>query len=335
MIGFSPSEIPIVGPVLGVDEPEERLRAAAREWIWDHYGDERSGKDYFVWKESWHRVPFEVLSKAFTFDELVSLWFHQVLDSEINKHITENLHVIWKVQHSLWKYGGHNYGRFLLMLAGLRRFAIDMPDFQLRLTFTNWINTAAPAVHGREAGRSIYLDAPFGVLLFYKGKHVMTTSFAFARDGIKIAQVQLREKRGNRFLYKLPMSYLDFGIDLVARAYPDEKLWLVTGPSTVEAIRRAYGENAHKLAPEIAERVANLYSQELRDYVRVCGIASVGTSDDWRAFVELRRLFVERDDPPRGHAIGHQNDALGVLHGQTLASSGRFDGVAALCQHTP
>jgi hypothetical protein len=123
----------------------------------------------------------------------------------------------------------------------------------------------------------------------------MTIGLALSEHGILVAQVQLREKRGNRFLYKLPMPYLDFALDLVQRAFPDDALWLVTGDSTVAAVRAAYGKSVDKLLTVTMARVARFYDQALSDYVRTGEVVCCG-SDDGRVFARLSRTWAAREE---------------------------------------
>jgi hypothetical protein len=156
----------------------------------------------------------------------------------------------------------------------------------VRITHTRSINTAAWADHGRD--NPIYLDASFGALVHYRGEHVLTIGFALSAYGILVAQVQLRQKRGNRFLYKLPLPYLDFALDLLQRTFPDDPLYLVTGASTTAAVRAAYGKEAGKLSAETCARVERFYDQPLVDYARTGETIRCG-SDDGRVFARLVR----------------------------------------------
>lgn len=296
MIGIAPEDIPVVR---WVERPTDedatrRLWAAAPEWMQEKYI--YKGEDWFVWKEQWHYVPYEVLAKAFTHDELIRIWYDSFTSSRVDKHLEEHEELIWKVCHTIYCYGGfvRDYDRFIACFECLRRFHVGLPDFDVRVTHTYSINTASYSVHerSRTPGTSLYIDASFGLLLYYKGKHVMTIGFAFSNRGVQIAQVQLREKHGNRFLYKLPMPYLDFAIDLVQRAFPGDDIWLVTGESTVGAIRRAYGKNG-TLPDLTAARIERFYDQGLRDYTRTDKTA--WGPDDRRVFRRLARCVAARE----------------------------------------
>lgn len=288
MIGVDPKSIVPLALVAAVPEAPARFAAVAADWIEDRYGAE-----YFSWHEHGHRAPHDLLAKAFSRDELIRLWHDSIFASKLDDHLEEHDPLIWKVRHALWRYGcSRDYQRFVACHNGLARLAVDLPDFAVRITHTRSINTAAWAAHGRD--KPLYLDASFGVLLYYRGEHAMTIGFAPSEYGILVAQVQLREKRGNRFLYKLPMPYLDFALDLVQRAFPEETLHLVTGTSTTSAIRSAYGKDADKLAAETITRVERFYDQALSSYVRTGETVRCG-SDDGRVFSRLSRSWAAQE----------------------------------------
>lgn len=168
MIGIDPRDIVPLSEIAEVADAPARFAAVAADWIEDRYG-----ADCFAWKDHWHHAPHDLLSRAFTRDELVSLWHDCIFASKLDDHIQEHEALVWKVQHSLWRYGcSRDYGRFVACHNGLCRLSVDLPGFDVRLTHTRYINTAAWAAHGRD--NPIYLDASFGLLLHYRGEHVMT-----------------------------------------------------------------------------------------------------------------------------------------------------------------
>jgi YD repeat-containing protein len=283
MIGVAPPSLVPLSLVGSVADAPDRFAAVAADWIEDHYG-----RNYFTWQEHWHRAPYELLARVFSRGELIRLWHDSVLASRLDDHLQEHEELTWKVQHSLWRYGcTRDYPRFVACHNGLSRLAVDLPGFDVRITHTRSIDTAAWAAHGRD--NPIYLDASFGVLLYYRGKHVMTIGFALSAYGILVAQVQLREKRCNRFLYKLPRPYLDFALDLLQRAFPGDDLYLVTGASTTAGIRAAYGrDGADRLSAETASRIEHFYDQSLQGYART-GETIRCSSDDGRVFARLVR----------------------------------------------
>lgn len=239
-------------------------------------------------------MSFELLTQLFTFDELTRIWFDEsVCDSRLNKHFEEHEPLLWKIQNSCWRYGwDRSYNMFVRTLDAFRRIGNDLPPhFSTTITHTRAFNTAAWSAHvnSYDPKVGIYLDGPFGALLYYKGAHVMTIGFSVSTFGIAIAQVQLRQKHGNRFLYKLGANYLDWALDFMARAFEGETLWIVDGASNVAAIRSAYGKCADKIDEEAMARVRRFYDQPLRDYVRVAHDGRRPGADDGRRFVKLAK----------------------------------------------
>jgi hypothetical protein len=280
MIGIDPASIIPLASTSDVADAPARFAAVAADWIEDRYETDR-----FRWVDQWHYAPYELLARVYSHEELIWLWHSCIFTSALDEHFENEEALVWKVRHSLWRYGGsRDYPRFVACYNGLGRLAIDLPDFAVRITHTRSINTAAWAADGRD--NPIYLDASFGALVYYRGKHVMTIGFAPSEYGILVAQVQLREKRGNRFLYKLPAPYLDFALDMIQRAFPDDSLYLVRGSSTTAAIRAAYGKNGG-LAPETVRRIERFYDREpLQGYVRTREVVH-GGGDDGRMFARL------------------------------------------------
>lgn len=277
MIGIDPKDVRPVSwvPIISNETAERRIRGVelARRWIWERFGlddvftDEST--DSWGWEHWWRQVPYGLLAHAFSRDEIVRFWQESVISTTACDFFETHEPWLWKLCNSLWQYGGErSFDRLVDMSEGLPRLDSGVPGLETRLTWTRSINTAAWAEHGRE--NPVYIDASFGLLLHWRGQHVLTIGFAPARRGILIAQVQLRHQRGNRFLYSLPMHPLDLAIDILRRAYPNEDLWLVTGTSSTHAIRRAYGKDL-KLADDTAARIETLYGRELEGYVRIPG----------------------------------------------------------------
>lgn len=102
---------------------------------------------------------------------------------------------------------------------------------------------------------------------FLVWKHVLTVGFSPGGVGTYVAQVQLRKKRGNRFLYKLGRHYLDACLDALYEAFGDE-LWLVRGGSAAEAVRRSYGKVECRMTPDDEARIRALYDMPLERFVR-------------------------------------------------------------------
>lgn len=279
-----------------VPNVEARFRAlpAGAEWIaerfgngdWDSAAKEWRPKpgDTFQWKDHWRNIEAELLMQVFSFEELMRLRHGEVIMSEFGEWFDAHHPFLRKIMFGHWHYGCDNDWNMLVRhLDGFRRISIDLPDFEVRIAHTRSINQCAWA--WADGLRDLYLDASFGLLLYYKGEHVLTWGFVPSRYGILVAQAQLRQKKGNRFLFKLPKHYLDLGLEILARAFPREPIWLIKGASSVEATRKNYGKLPCGITEEGAERITALYDRPLEAFQR----GTKTMRQDGRTFVRLRR----------------------------------------------
>ena len=231
-------------------------------------------------------VPLEVLRATFTQSEMYRLhndmrWMCSWCD-EWDK---EN--PIWaKIKSSIWRYGCvKSYRLVARYFNHLRSLQVANPGFELRLTWSSHYNEFGPSVHFRRE-KSLFLDGTFGVLVYYKGKHVLTIGISLARCGVLISQVQLREKKGNRWLYHIGQPYLEWAVGIIADAFKGVKLWLVEGNSTVKAIRLSYGNIPCTMTQETENRISDFYNQPLRNVRRT----SKKTQYYRREFIKLKRV---------------------------------------------
>lgn len=275
-----------------VADPEARLRAhaPAADWIWENYGrwtrseteTDRTVGDSFDWRNGWRRVPYELLEPVFSFEELMKLRHGEVIMSTFGEWFDVHHPFLRKILFAHWHYGCDNDWNMLVRhLEGFKRIAIDLPDFEVKIVHTRSINQCAWAY--ADGLRDLYLDASFGLLIYYKGEHVLTVGFAPCRYGVLVAQAQLRRHKGNRFLFKLPRHYLDIGLDILSRAFADEPIWLINGESSVEATLQNYGGAITTIDKEVADRMTSLYNRPLEAFRR--GPESI--KQDNRTFVRL------------------------------------------------
>jgi hypothetical protein len=261
-------------PDLTVANPEQRFEAKFP----GHLGN-RTRRD--TWDQAYRDIPAEMLAEVFSFDEMAKMWAGDCIMSKLSEHITQAHGVVNKVTHCHWRYGyaAKNYNRFVEHVSALRR--LDWPGFDLRLVWTNRWSMQGWA----EQDRSLYLDAGFGLLVYAGSKHVLTVGFAPSKHGVFIAQIQLRAKRGNRWLYRLGQHYVDAAVDVIARAFSNDPVWLVEGRSAAEAVRRSYGKNECKVTPEDMQRIASIYNRDLAGHWRT----GEERMSEGRTYLRLRR----------------------------------------------
>mgnify|MGYP003393907094 CR=1 FL=1 len=254
---------------VGALDPTARLRESNLFLAWAEIWGFDVGT--FSWEDQGHMVPLQVIQEVFTFSEQMYLYVSGILASPLGDHIEKSHFLLWKIHNSHWRYGmTESYDLTLRHLRGLQSLCVDLPGFDLRLTWSTFFNPTGTSAHirGVEKHENLYLDGPFGLLVYYKGQHVMTIGFALSSYGVLVSQVQLRAKTGNRFLFKLPEDYLEWALRIVARAFPEDQLWLPTGASVTQAVRKSYGSTPCSLTPEIEERIQKFYNRPLRGYAR-------------------------------------------------------------------
>ena len=250
----------------GVADKEGRLRAAAPEWILEEHGKYREPGDHFCWPHHGHHVPFDLLTRAFSWQEVIRIWLSQCVQGCLSRHIEEHHPLLQKVSHTVWRFGKgmHPYEPFRRALKGLR--ALTWPGGEVRLVYVSkWRGEGYP--DNAPYDFCTWVDNDLGALVYVGGKHAATIGFGIGADGVYLSQVQLRQKRSNRWLYKLPAHYLEVAVNSLVRAFECD-VWLIDGASAVEAVRRSYGTNTCKNTPEEDERIAALYDRPLDKWVR-------------------------------------------------------------------
>lgn len=238
-------------PDLAVVDPDGRFRAALPGYVpsskvWDHY---------------WLRIPVTLLAQVFTPEERFRFWYGSSAASRLSDHIDEHEELLAKINAGLWAYSLiRDYNAFGACFDGLRKLAL--PGFDLRLV---WTRGLAKRGWARQAP-DVYLDADLGLLVYHRGRHVMTVGFGLG-ERVFLAQVQLRAKTGNRWLYALGQHQLDLVLEAFYRAFGDQ-LALVDGVHAVELVHRSYQDNPCTLTPEDNARIAALYDRPLRRFAR-------------------------------------------------------------------
>lgn len=252
-------------------EQEARFRAnpIAATWI---------GRRRFSWGQEWHRAPLDVLRMVFSEGELHRMAHVCSIESTVSRHYEECHPLAWKVANCHWQCGyEQDYAALVRSFDGLRR--LSFADMKARLAYVWKYNMQGYAEQRPDLVESadkrspgsdsyVWIDGAFGLFVYDSaGKHVLTIGFNVAEEGVLVAQVQVREKRGNRWLYKLGAHYLDIAIDGMAKAF-DGNVWLVDGVSAASAVRKSYGSGECGLTQDGERRIAALYDRDLAHFNR-------------------------------------------------------------------
>lgn len=233
-------------------------------------------------------LTLEQMEQTFSPQEMLRLRVDQNVSTDWDRKWEEKYPLEAKIMSSLWVYGyKRDYRTTIRYHELLKNLKLDQPGFEVRLTWSSYFNEFGPSVHLRGPGprETVYLDGPVGILVYYQGKHVLTIGIALSRHGVLISQVQLREKKGNRWLYQLDMPYMDWALALVANTFKGIKLWLVEGSTAVVAVRKSYEKEPCSMTPEDETRIQEFYNRPLRAFTR----RSDSVSYYHRKFIRLRR----------------------------------------------
>lgn len=249
-----------------------------KEWALRNFGSN------FDLQSRWEDCPAYELKAVLPAPEIYRLWRSGVVASNLDDYIREHVEVLWKIGNALWHYGpgGTRWNDFAMAVQGISKLTVDNKDFDVRLTWARYHNEYGRSVHDL----GLWLDGAMGLRLFHRGAHVMTIGFNPFNDGeVGIVQVQLRKKKGNRFLYQLGTGLLDFVVDMFAKAFGEDKVHIVDGESAVFAIRKSYGNEPCSVDEEAGARIAGLYDRPLERFERSAGFSR---ETHWRKYYRLK-----------------------------------------------
>lgn len=244
------------------------------DWNYAPFDAEKRGA-YLTWRD----IPSRILEQVFTAEELRRLWWNgSPCSSNLSDRFERDplLHPQWTIKNSMWQYGWslpdeyvrdekgdyqrvlddhfaevRRYNLFARFCAGIRRFHFG-DGFVSYLNHVSFTGEYGWAKWGRGEGRSpVYLDGKMGFSVLKDGKHVLTIGFSPSSCGLFVAQVQLRQKKGNRWLFKLPSPLLDYVLERLRVAF-DLPVWLVTGESAARAVASSYDEGQGPSAETLA-----------------------------------------------------------------------------------
>jgi hypothetical protein len=250
--------------------PPEHAEEPPVDEGWHRFTDEQLARCWMrrtdFYEDRKHRIPYDVMAEAFTLDELSRLKWKRGITCGISGEWEKDAspyRVLMKIRQSMYihDYDLLDYNKFVDLYRGIRSFQFQ--DFDVGL---DW----AYSGYGYSCVTRTYLDGCFGFLVGDRGQHVMTIGFSGSAAGILIAQVQLKQQKGNRWLYRLPCHYLDYTVNQIAAAFPGQDVWLVDGADLVNAINRSYQRDhpGYEMPLETRERIERFYSHELLNFQR-------------------------------------------------------------------
>jgi len=233
------------------------------------------------WDKMWYRLPAKYFTE-FTLEELVRLQ-HNACAGGHALNALEAWPVygsISKIQNSWWKWSCKRigYNKLVGLYDSLRQFDFQLPGSEVCLDYTRSTNEFGyGALSNDDRHRMTYIDGTMAFLVCLEGKHVLSIGFSPSKNGILLGQVQLKQPKGNRWLYRLPVNQLEHSINCLHQAFADEPIWLIDGSSYVLKLAELH-QKAQELEPdrydelaflpETGQRIVAFYGQDLHNWRR-------------------------------------------------------------------
>lgn len=215
-------------------------------------------------------MPMDLVRKDLTKEEIFLVYHHMHLYGHLTKEMenTPEFALAMKLYHSDWRWAlgsgldGFTWGHHQSYTRAFRNLAF--PDFEIGFDIT---------LPSRENGpgkcTNTWLDGAMAIILSQKGKHVLTISVSPTRRGLLINQIQLKEKKGNRWLYKLSCPLFEWVVQCLHIAFAPEgvNLYLIEGKSAADYVRQSYPKEKQD-SWDKEEYVMGLYNQKFAQFER-------------------------------------------------------------------
>jgi len=156
-------------------------------------------------------------------------------------------------------------------------FELGLPGFEIHIDHSHYFCNMRG--WGEYTGRTVdpvtgavsgtWIDGELAFVVSYGGKHVMTIGVSTTYAGLLVNQVQLKQKKGNRWLYKLPEPYFEYVLKRLLKVCQEHgvALYLVTGDSLAKRIKELYKERV--FSREAGQHIVQTYNQPFAQLQRV------------------------------------------------------------------
>jgi hypothetical protein len=228
----------------------------------------------------------------FSFEDILRCWYACPIQSRFHHHFDSSCFLdeddersdSYKMRHwrlashlhrSMWRFGGYakDWSWFSACYNAINHFDFGIPGFDVTLDWVTgygpkgW-SEFSPTAKADESQTRVYLDGFFGYHIWYKSKRVLTIGFSFSKDAVLVHQIQGGQKKGNRWLYKLPKHYFDYAVERMTACY-DIPVRLIDAKDCANRVRACYGSQATELfKQESWEHIRALYSRPLAGFRR-------------------------------------------------------------------
>lgn len=192
-----------------------------------------------------------------------------MMDDSVEKLFKEDprYEIVHKIVNSMWRWGAGRrvWNEVVDAYDAIRRFTVPIEGMEVRLDYTTSYNERGRARHS-----NTFLDGVFAFLLYYRGEHVMTLGFSIMKGRkLLIQQVQLRKRKGNRWLFKLPQHRMEFFLKLFRESFPDHHFYIADGGEVVGTSLNSYRRGlveARERSARAEQKLARAVNDEDREW---------------------------------------------------------------------
>lgn len=274
VVGIDPFSMPQLEndePTLA--EPEKRLLGSLHLFPSEvsFWGEQLES---FNWHEQRHRIDGRLAESAFSPSELLSSFCLSPFISQVDrlwKEAFDYRRMIYAIRSSFWTYSASsNYSSIAHAFNSLRDLNLE-PPFYHRYDVVRY----PPSHYGPGIFSQKYIDGVIGILVYRGEQHVLTIGLSFTDEGILLNQIQLAQKKGNRWLFSLEnqenITYLEYFVKKIVNHFAKHHqiIWLIKGTSAFRAIRNQYPLARDRKELETQkERLQAFYSQPFKTLKR-------------------------------------------------------------------
>lgn len=208
--------------------------------------------------------------------------------SERGEFLEENNPSLWiikKLKSSYWRNGFHsdNWNQLVDSYESMRTFSLNIEGFSIKLDTTTGYNEKGYSRFNR-----IFLDGIFSYTVYHKNKLILNISFSFTKNikgdnVLQLRQIQCVNKKGNRWIYKIP-NYVEVILYKFVKHFTNHTVLLLKPEMLITELSNAYNNTVEK-NKELYNNTKDLYNKNIyeksiinRNHYKNHGINSINNT---------------------------------------------------------
>lgn len=216
-------------------------------------------------------LPIEVLYKKFKTSEIAKIRssFIYSCDKRYDFYFNNNPTLWLQKKISLsFHHTGYNtdWNTTVKAYNKVKSFNLGIHDLTLEIDTSSYYNSM-----GYSRFTRTFLDGEIAFIIKYKDQHVLTISFNFYKNknnpSIEVCQIQCKNKKGNRFLYKFPYNYVDYILDRMYEHFEGFTFYLIKPELLKKRIKNDYETQLERYL-SLNKNLTTDYTQEVEHYTK-------------------------------------------------------------------